>query len=403
MLLSLNQLDHLELGTIQSTVNEVIARNSQITHVDVGSPQTANITKLDLRGNLMTEINELDQLKSLKQLDVSSNPILPQNFNDRVMRSLGATLKTIHIGHPTSMTSFPRGISEHLQFLSTLEINGASLYFQYLPPTAFRTFQFRLANLTIRNTHMQTIPLTLRDLRALTELHFDGNPIGDYGLLPESFTGLTQLTTLTLKNDGLTKFPEIVDRLPNLDSLSLDGNRLLFIREAAIDLVNSSKISDLSLSNCSLDRIPGAIAFTSGDYLNTLRHLHLDDNNIQSIDRNDLHDLSNLQSISFANNPLQYISERAFLDMPRLTKINLADTEMRNIPIAVQNVDKPSSLSIDLTGTSIECTCALVDFQKVYMDRSRTRIQINGVCDTINQSIHDYLESRIPTCPDYSH
>ena len=400
MLLSQNNLGRFELGNIHSKIINVIARDSHITHIGVDASKNADIKKLDVRGNMLKEISELGHLRNLVDLDVSLNPIPDSAFSASVMRSLGSTLRTIHIGNE-HMNQFPRGISEHLQFLTTLDVNGASPLFAYLPPNAFRSFNSRLENLTIRNTHLQAMPLALKDLSALNELHFDGNPIGDYGVLPESLQGLNRLTKLSLNRDQLTQFPQIVDKLPNLDSLSLDGNRLLYIREAAVDMVNNSRIRTLSLANCSLDRIPGAIAFSSGNYLNNLVHLNLDHNNIQSIDRNDLHDLKNLESITLVGNSLQYISEHAFWNMSKLSDINLEGTQMREIPSAIENIVDAPIVNINMNGTKVECTCSLVDFQKIYVARSDQVLHIAGECDTIHQTIHDYLTNRVPNCPDY--
>ncbi|XP_033760839.1 leucine-rich repeat-containing G-protein coupled receptor 5-like [Pecten maximus] len=359
-----------------------------------------SIESLDLSGNQLVTVPTLTKLPSLHNLVLTSNPIPSDDhgYPEAIFRQLGTNLTSLHIGHPQTFQAFPRTISTHLPKLATLEINGAHPRFGNLPPTAFTAFELVLQHLYIRNTHLYAVPLTLRRLRNLRELYFEGNPIQDYGLLPEAFSGLNSLELLSLKNDSLTTFPAIVDNLSeNLKTLILDNNRLLFIRENALNMVNMSNIKNLYLRGCQLDRIPGAMADDSGTYLQELKVLDLSDNNIQSIDRNDLHDLKQLTNISFSGNPLAYVSTLAFKNLPNLAYIDFSTTSLKVIPMAVTNIQR-AELDIDLTNTDVECVCELACFEKYYQ---QFRVHVHGDCETVSVKLTRYLQETIPRCPNY--
>jgi len=384
------------MSKVPAGISTVVLSGNKINNIALTALNN-DIKSLNLRNNRLVVVPDLKLLPMLEELDVSGNPIPESGFHADIMRELGSNLKSIHIGDAKMFKTFPRTVSTHLQKLDTLDINGANPAFQYLTPNAFEAFASRLKKLTIRNTYLQAIPLTLHTARNLEEFHFDGNPIGDYGVLAESFTGLNHLKVLTLRNDEIRTFPEIVDHLDVLTTFALDGNVLLYIREDAFDMIDKSNIVDLSLANCSLDRIPGAVTGHTDNYLAKIQKLNFADNNIQSIDRNDLKNLNSLQFVSFAGNPLQYISSEAFTGMPNLMKIDFSNTNLQVVPEAIKHV--PNIENIVLSGTDVACTCDLVDFKQWIRRCFRKTLTFEGHCETIDSTLQHYLEKFVPACP----
>ncbi|KAK3094784.1 hypothetical protein FSP39_006204 [Pinctada imbricata] len=374
---------------LQSLV-ELDLSNNYIATVDAHAfDLVRNITSLNLRGNQMTILPNLIQMKKLQILDVSDNPIRDTAFDSNIMRSLGSTLREFHFGHKTVLTNWPR-TTDHLQRLETLDLNGGMIYF--IPPNSFSGFESRLKSLTIQYTKLTATPL-LSSLKFLEELHLDHNQFGDYGVLEATFSSLSLLKVLSLNDDALTEFPAILKHLPSLTSLSLNGNHFYYISDNAVNILSGTTIQHLSLEDCNLDRIPGSIA---GVNLNSLIELDLAHNNIISIERSDLDGLRNLQNVSFAYNPLRYVSTQSLKNLSSLTFLDLGHTDLVTVPIALKNIQNLQTVTF--MGDHIECNCNLIEFQK--LQRSKA-FDVEGMCETIEVSIVDYLNKFIPNCPDY--
>lgn len=352
----------------------------------------SNITRLNLSMNSLTAMPPaLADLHSLESLDVTSNHIPVNGFPDDLMRHLGTKLNEFHFGND-EINVWPT-TTNHLQALETLDLNGSNI--MYIPPFFMDGFKSRLKKLTIRNTHLPTTPI-MTGLRSLQELHLDNNPFHDYGILENSFTGLDALEILSLKSDLLKEFPPILSHLPSLTSVFLDGNSFYYISDNAITLINRTRISELSLQNCHLDRVPGSL---TGQSLSQLTKIDLSHNNINSIERYDLKDLVNLHNLSISHNPLQYVSEHA-LNLSNLISLDLSDTSLKTVPLAVQNM--PTLRFLYLTNNDIDCTCDLIWFQKLVNGRRHTPLNVSGGCETIYRTVVEYLEQFVPKCPGFA-
>lgn len=291
---------------------------------------------LNLAHNKLTTLHPaLSTLSVLKSLDVTWNPIAASTssssshghhassvggLNSDVMRLIGDTIDIFKFGS-TEMKEWPDTLL-HLNQLKELTVAGLDLY--YWPPGSFHGFEQTLRRLIIDDVNMGAVPVGIAALSHLEELHLNnlGGSFTDDSLISLPFAQLAgSLRILSLTNDGLTYFPEGIKDLLSLESLILDGNRLEFVSDEAIQLLKDSRITILSLRNCNLKRVPGAISD-----LSVLRELDLSENIIRSIESTDLQNLTNLQTLKLSNNPLKYISDNSLCGLNSLevseTKLN---------------------------------------------------------------------------------
>ncbi|KAK3586542.1 hypothetical protein CHS0354_022674 [Potamilus streckersoni] len=381
------------------TVHTIILNNCNLDHIDVNAfgGTEEYLTKLDLRDNLLGSGGKslpivLVHLRKLQYLDVSGNGFHARDYSDNVMRSIGASLNTFIFGDSFTLTEWPISL-RHLQQLVTLDVEGGILPF--LPADAFHGFEITLKNLTFNNVNTYAVPLGIASLRNLVELHLDNlKGFSDSSLIEQPFQGVGRtLRILSLRNDGLTVFPVVIKHLLNLKELSLDGNSLQFISDESIALLQQREVTLLSLRSCDLSRVPGAIS-----NIHDLQTLDLSNNKITSIEQNDLYNMANLNNLSLAGNPLEYVSNKSFSGLNSLQSMDLSSTSLIVISQAIEHLD--GLVLLDLTNNKIDCTCDLVWLKRFLVCKGRT-ITILGNCETIYMGIEDYVSTYIPNCLAY--
>jgi leucine-rich repeat protein SHOC2 len=357
-----------------------------------------SVTFLDLSHNNIRHLpTALKQLDKIEELDVSHNPMRSTaDFKDDVMRAMGDTITSFTFGS-NQLLSWPTTLNHFVQ-LQKLHVDQMGRFVKVLPPEPFHGFDTTLLYLKIENTNLVAVPLGISKLKNLQELHFDDNPqVMDRGVLIQSFPLKSQkLRTVSLNGDGLTKFPPVLKYLRALDNLSLDRNILDFLSDASIS--GNVTVSNLSLIDCGLDRIPGALAD-----LNYLISLDLSENAIRTIEQNDLRNLPNLQHLKIRNSSLEYISKTAFENFHNMKSLNFQNTKLTQVPEAVSLL-RPCVTNLDLSGNKVDCMCETLVWlgnKTEECQRSGLAMQIKGDCDTIISSVEDYVQKYIPRCPQY--
>lgn len=345
---------------------------------------------LNLENNKLTTIPKaLMNLDVLSTLNLKKNPITSVGFanGDAVFRHLGTSMREFHFGDE-SQDFWPSTIS-HFQQLRALYIYGTNM--QVAPPHAFHSFERTLRELHITNTQLSIVPNSIGELSRLEELYFDDNiNVGDQNIMSASFKSLAgTLHTLSLQNDSLTTFPKILFDLTTLHNLTMDRNKLWYISDDAVSTLNSN-ITYLSFKQCNLDRIPQSLL-----RITPLMFLDLTKNNIHSIERDDLGYLSHLRTLIVRKNPLKYVSTEVLRGMNSLSTIDFSDSRLPDIPTAI--VNSPTLRTLKFNNSPISCTCDL----KWYLSSPfrGKNMTIEGSCETINESIRDYLTYRVPRCP----
>ncbi|XP_050421176.1 leucine-rich repeat-containing G-protein coupled receptor 5 [Adelges cooleyi] len=295
---------------------EVSCRNSGLIVVPDDVP--ANITKLDVASNNITDIDE----KAFAQLTLLEDLVIGDNH-----------IKWIH-------------------------------------PEAFLN-NTRLKRLSLQKCQLVRAPCeTFQHCRQLATLQLDQNQLTEID--DRCFDQLSQLRNLRLENNKLTKVPKqalslvptlealnlgsnsIVDiandsfsSLPNLVILLLKRNQIRFVDESAFESLTSLRV--LELDDNQLDTIPTAIV-----KLTSLQELSLSGNNIKYIPDGVLQRSQGLALLELKGNPLIGVHPYAFASLPKLRKLVLSEardlTEFPNLngtsALEVLRIDRASIYSI---------------------------------------------------------
>ncbi|KAL4220311.1 volume-sensitive anion channel [Mactra antiquata] len=396
----------LENNNIQTISNNAFSQFQNLTKIFLENNNISLIESNAFRGveklvrevflgsNQLTEIpSALGVLENLVWLDVTDNPIDHDHFDEKTMYEIGDYLNRFEFGS-SSLTEWPTTV-RHLQDLRFLNVSGGMFY--TLPPDAFHGFEGTLQTLAIQNTELIALPLALARLRFLEKLHFDHNhQIGDSGVLIPSFGGqdrLSRLRYVSLIDDNLTMFPSLFKILHFVETLVLDSNSLAFVSDSSINVAIGTSIVDLSLRNCSLSRVPGALS-----KLTNLTKLNLADNQIHSFENSDFDNMRKLENLTITRNPLGYIANETFKDLVSLQYLDLKESNINELPEAIRFLKSLQTLKLPLD--RIECTCKIA-WLKQFKDHCNTALSIDGSCETINYPVEIYLDMFVTKCPNY--
>ncbi|OWF49113.1 chondroadherin-like [Mizuhopecten yessoensis] len=382
------------------TLSRLSLANNRLFNHDFELNTFAGLTvqDLDLSNNMLTKIPEaVTNVANIRGLSVSGNPIENFRNEDRIMKKIGDTLLRFSFGDddfdpnwPTELKHFPR----------LEELNVTRGGFSLMPIWAFYGFERTLKKLLIENTNLKSVPLAFGRLNYMTELRFDHNQeVGDFGMnVPLVHGILTHIGLITLKDDNITTFPQILGKFDNLTKLEMGQNALKFVSDQSANAIK--RVTSLSLRNSSISRIPGAL-----QDMKTLKDIDLSFNGIHSIQRQDLENLTSLETLNLNDNPLQYVSDHAFQKSIKLTRVEFRNTQLTNVPCAIKNLClRAMNITVDLTGNKIECTCSLQWLYKwgshdITSNRNQ-HLSVLGNCLTIDSTIQDYFDKTLKDCPD---
>lgn len=152
---------------------------------------------------------------------------------------------------------------------------------EVVPNSIWEKF-INLEYLSLKNDHLQQIPIEITSLKKLRILDLSGN---DFQTLPVEFTQLQSLEELYLNDEtnmNLPKTIEILSKLPKLKSLHLENDQLEKLPE---NLKKLEHLESLYLNQNRFMEIPKQI-----EGLHHLQYLDLNDNQIKP----ELQDVKNL-------------------------------------------------------------------------------------------------------------
>lgn len=144
--------------------------------------------------------------------------------------------------------------------------------FKNLPDSIWTKFE-NLEYLSLKNDHLSKIPDGIGYLKKLRVLDLSGN---DFKVLPQSFSGLTNLTEIYLNNENrmnYTKTLNVIKDLPSLRILHLENDNLKKIPRSLMSL---QQIESLYLNNNLFNTFPKKLK-----ELKNLKYLDLQNNQLK--------------------------------------------------------------------------------------------------------------------------
>ncbi|XP_060606319.1 uncharacterized protein LOC132758648 [Ruditapes philippinarum] len=345
-----------------------------------------SLTILQLQNNKLTSVpNAVGRLRNLDYLDVTNNPLKYLGISS--LSGIGLSLKTLYI----DMTPFAVWPTELVSLTSLQHLTISSIPFESMNSSDFRGFDNSLITLDIKEApRLRNIPCALTNLPRLTSFYLEHS--GRLGANGTSAIAVNcsrpshSITTFTLENSNLTTFPDVLHNFPRTTSLNLLGNSLEFIEIEKISSAN--RLAKVDLASNNFRRIPSAL-----NRMINLTELDLSKNLIISVEDVDLSGLSKLQTLSLADNPIRYISTHAFDNNKLLAELNLANTNLRMIPVSVTSLTHLADF--DLTGVTITCSCDMA-YLKNWNIKPIT--SLDGVCTNTNAALKNFLSTSLPLC-----
>jgi len=223
-----------------------------------------------------------------------------------------------------------------------VRLNLSHNYLQGMPPTVKKLVN--LEELDISYNEIHVLPWELYQLTNLRVLITEGNGITSLPTpaisrlvnletlsvasnrltgLPEDFTGLRSLTSLSLAKNSLVKvFPEVF-QLKQLKHLNLSINPGLEVPERFGELPN---LQVLELTECGITSLTSAIGNVT-----SLTHLRLDKNELTSLP-DELANLSKLQILNVSFNQLTVIDNVTFRNFAALEEIHGSNNRLDHLP-----------------------------------------------------------------------
>lgn len=278
----------------------------------------------------------LDSLESALQLP--PNEVIELDLRDKNLAELPAELyhfthlKTLLLGH-NEITQLSPEI-EHFQSLEILDLSNNKL--ETLPDVFWRLTSLLELDLSENQLglHIATSDSLANGFSRLEKLHTLHLEKNQLAYLPVGINRLPQLQVLTLLGNQFTAFPPL--HLPHLTTLSLEYNQL---RE--LDLTQSflPALEELYLNANPLESLSHTIA-----QLVSLRRLALYHTQIKQFP-SELKDLTNLRELGLGFINLQQVPEEIF-SLTNLEWLDLRNTGITELPADIANLKQLQRLDL---------------------------------------------------------
>jgi Leucine-rich repeat (LRR) protein len=199
-----------------------------------------------------------------------------------------------------------------------------------------------LKYLLLTGNKLSSLPVAaFRALKSLDTLELSYNRLSN--LVPDTFTGLEQLTSLGLLGNGITQVPaDLFKPLKNLEVVSLSENKLKILDLTLF--ASNAKLVGLSCNECGLTSI---IPPTSPLYLETLQLKTNQLTNITVLNR-----FTSLTGLELANNSDLVLNDVEFATFPNLTSMNLGQVSL-NRYASYQNILPPTLIHLYMPGNNL--------------------------------------------------
>ncbi|XP_058975198.1 protein artichoke-like [Musca domestica] len=297
-----------------------LSRNS-ITAIPPGTfREMKSLKYLDLSLNSLRTIEDdaLEGLDSLQTLIIRDNNILlvPGNALGRL-----SNLNALHLDF-NRVAALSAEILGSIQASDIRTLTLSRNVIRELPTGSFQMFS-NLRSLDLSGNSLAVISADIfQGLEtSLNELKLAQNRLTGLGNTPWA---LTELRSLDLSHNNLAEIPKnILEGLQNLQYLNLSGNHHLTPIPAAL-IRPLARLQIVDFSFCSMKQLSGDLFLTLQD----LKHIYLNDNNIQEINDGTFMDLWNITSIDLSNNQITSIRPGAFVNVMSLQKLSLRGNQL---------------------------------------------------------------------------
>ena len=190
-------------------------------------------------------------------------------------------------------------------------------------PQALRNLGVRNMNITfldLTDENLTKLPESIGKLKELEFLYLDDNKLTK---LPDSIGNLKNLTEIYCDSNNLTTLPESIGNLRKLSMIDLHGNRLTSLPSSFGNLKN---LESLYLGYNNLTRLPPQIC-----NLPKLESLYLSGNNLTILPPQ-IGNLQKLESLDLSGNNLTILPPQIG-NLPKLKSLDLrGNPNLRNIP-----------------------------------------------------------------------
>uniref|UniRef100_A0A1I7VI77 Immunoglobulin I-set domain-containing protein n=1 Tax=Loa loa TaxID=7209 RepID=A0A1I7VI77_LOALO len=327
----------------------LLLRKNRLNSIPLGIESLANLRKLDLKANNISQVTTIDvsRIAKIDVVDLSRNVI--RDF-PRLHMLQAANAKITKLYKDLSnnlLTTLRSDTFMALQSLRILRLSRNKI--ETIEKSAFQgLFALRFLDLS-RNRLAVLHALTFSPLTSLQNLSLARNFLGT--LEDGTFWGLEQLQRLNIAENQLKAVTGgWLYGMHSLIALDLSSNDVAWIDSSAWSLCSTLQWLDLSSNRL---RMLPSLLFKK---LSRLEYLSLADNQIDTIHRNAMHDLDKLNYLDLSGNGLAMCVEDesvlANTSLPALRTLKFTSNRVRTIPAhAFENF--PALQNLDLTDNPI--------------------------------------------------
>lgn len=362
---------------------KVECRNKSLNSLPLDISIWNSVGTLDISYNNFSAMPmAIGQMTSLDNLEMHHNPIL--SLNKTIMQAIGDTLKILSI----SLSSFNTWPTElrYLRSLTLLELHA--IPFSNLSANAFHGLEYLEVIAITESKLMNPSEVICYLPNSLKAFYVNkGAYLYDNDSINFQPCGGQSLISMSLNYDTLRSFPNIINVLHSLQTISLGGNQIEHIDDKLIP--RECGLYFLYLGFNLFTRIPFAV--TKCQHLMTL---NFKNNIIKYLEEPDLTGLNNLQYLDLSNNPIVYISPHAFRNNPNLKQLIMENTQLGSVPEAVASLSHFSELYID-GGKPVHCSCDM-SYMRHWLSKS---VYISGECNSSSKNISTFIKTTLQSCP----
>ncbi|XP_060583870.1 carboxypeptidase N subunit 2-like [Ruditapes philippinarum] len=345
--------------------------------------RNASITFYLRQNNLSSIPKAFENLSQLRALYLNENPLM--HLSSQTMISIGRSLMTFtfDMGY---FQSWPHEL-RYLRSLATLKIGYIPFY--VLPQNAFHGFESTLVSLEIHNSRLEEIPRALCIFNSLQYLNFSSNH--NLNRMTSQVTSHCthnsfQVSFFYFDDNNMEIFPDL-SLFHNVYSMTANKNGFLVMNGDFLTSLNFT-IYSLDLNRNNFTRIPYAV-----NEFRSLAQLNMAYNSITSVAEPDVSKLTDLNVLDLKGNPILYISKESFINNLKLNVLDLSETRLSQIPVAVMTLSNLVQLGLD--NTPVDCTCDLAYLKS--WNKTNT-ISDTSHCYLSTEKTRDFLEQSLIHC-----